>query len=97
MTQANATTLTKVEQYSLARLSLAIDTIEELVPLERKREATKRRRRLEWAYAVFTVHCPKLGFTAPRLSTFYSCEQYLANARIVARHIEQFHQSKGAN
>ncbi|TMC15645.1 MAG: hypothetical protein E6J34_21490 [Chloroflexi bacterium] len=86
----NTSTVSKVQQYSLARLQLAIDTIEELVPLERKRSSPKRRRRLEWAYAVCSVHCRKLNFTLPRLSTFYSEEQYLEHARLVADHMQQF-------
>ena len=81
--------LTKAQQHSIARLQQAIQTIEQLVPLERKRTSVQRRKQLENAHEVFSVHCPKLQIEVPRLSTFYNEEEFLAHARMVARQIQQ--------
>jgi len=95
MTQLNLIALTKIERYSLSRLQLAINTVEELAPLERKKSTARRRKQLSWACAAFRVHCSKLDFPLPPLSTTYDEEQYLHYARLVADQMQEFCQSKG--
>ena len=81
--------LTKAEQNSLTRLQQAIETIEQLVPIERKRSSRQRRKSLEQAHGVPRLHGDKLGFTVPSLSHFYDEEQFLEHACLVADQLQR--------
>jgi len=81
--------MTKAQQYSIARLQQAIETIEELVPVERGRSSNQRRKWLEKAHEVLRLHGSKLGVTVPGLSHFYYPEQFLEHSRLVAGHLQQ--------
>jgi len=83
------TQLTKKQQYSVTRLHAAIETIEQLVPLERKRTSMKRRRALEDAHVIFCVHGPKLGLSVPDLSHFYYEEEFLDHARTIEEQLRK--------
>lgn len=72
--------LNKQQQNALTRLLWAIETIEETVPIERKRSSQKRRKLLSDAHAKFNIHCSVFGIEAPRLSYLYNEENYLKNA-----------------
>jgi hypothetical protein len=75
-------------EYSLMRIRRAIAIIEELAPLEQKRESKSRRKSMEKTYESLTLHADKLGMSIPRLSTFYRPEQYLEHARIMRSQLE---------
>lgn len=81
--------LTKAQQNSVTRLRTAIETIEQLVPIERKRSSRQRRKSLEQAHGVLRMHGYKLGFTVPSLSHFYDEEQFLAHAHLVADQLQR--------
>lgn len=79
--------LNKTQQQSVARIRLAAHTIEELVPLELKRQSQQRKHTLETMYASLTLHAHKLHLQVPALSTFYDPQQYLAHTRAIVEQL----------
>lgn len=86
--------MNKKQQNALYRVMQSATLIQELVPLEMKRESQQRRKALEKAYESLRCHCATLGIEAPLLSVFYHPKQYLEHATSVLQAINEM---KGHN
>ncbi len=81
------TIMSKAREHSRQRLRQAIQVIQELVPKERERFSQRRKHDLEKAHATLACHAEKLHLQVPALSTFYSPQQYLDHAQLLARQL----------
>jgi hypothetical protein len=83
----------KAREYSLERLAISIQTIEEYAPKELKRRSEARKHKMEKAYKSIRIHADRLGIEMPRLGIFYSPSQYLAHARFVVEKLTEGEQT----
>jgi hypothetical protein len=81
--------MNRTQRESVQRLRQAVQTIEQLAPLEMRRFSQQRKHHLEVAYMTLSLHAGKLHLQVPALSTFYAPQQYLEHARMVLRQLTQ--------